>query len=150
MGSENEVLVVEDDTDMREVMEDRVPQARIYRAYHAPAFADAEVSSLELFASVLSGSRSARLDRRLVYERGLATVVTATVYPSELASLVVVTADVKPGIDPAQVEREMDGVVSELLQQGPTGPELQRARSRILSAFARNAVHDLHLGGVTR
>jgi zinc protease len=127
------------DANIREVMEDRVPQARVYRAYHAPAFADAEIPALELFASVLSGSRSARLDRRLVYDQDLATTVTATVYPAELASLVVVTADVKQGVDPARVEQQMDAVITELLQQGPTAEELQRARSRILSLFARNA-----------
>jgi zinc protease len=127
------------DWNIREVMEDRVPQTRIYRAYHAPAFADAEIPALELFASVLSGSRSARLDRRLVYDQEIATVVTATVYPSEVASLVVVTADVKPGVDPARVEQQMDTAINDLLQQGPTADELQRARSRILSSFARNA-----------
>ena len=127
------------DEHIREEMQDRVPQARIYRAYHAPAYRDTEIPSLELFASVLSGSRSARLDRRLVYEQDLATVVTATVYPSELASLVVVTATVKQGVDPARVEQQMDAVVTQLLQEGPTEPELQRARSRLLADFARNA-----------
>jgi len=106
------------DANMRDQMQDRVPQARVYRVYHAPAYRDAEVQSLELFASVLSGSRSARLDRRLVYEHDVATGVTADVYPSELASLVVVTATVKQGVDPARVEQQMDRVVAELVQQG--------------------------------
>ena len=127
------------DANMRDQMQDRVPQARVYRVYHAPAYRDSELQSLELFASVLSGSRSARLDRRLVYEQDVATGVTADVYPSELASLVVVTATVKQGVDPARVEQQMDRVISELVQQGPTEPELQRARSRILSDFARGA-----------
>ena len=59
-------------------MFDRVPQARIYRLYHAPAWRDADMPRLQLFASVLSGSRSARLDRRLVYDQELATSVTAS------------------------------------------------------------------------
>ena len=127
------------DGNMREVMEDRVPQARIYRVYHAPAWRDPDIRRLELFASVLSGSRSARLDRRLVYERELATTVTASVEASEIASLFLVTATVKDGVDPARVETELDHVISELIQQGPTEAELPRARSRILSAFSRRA-----------
>jgi zinc protease len=127
------------DTNMRDQMQDRVPQTRIYRVYHAPAFKDPVLQRLELFASVLSGSRSARLDRRLVYERELATAVTADVYPNELASLVFVTATVKDGVEPARVEREMDAVIDELLMSGPTEPEIQRARSRLLSAHARGA-----------
>ena len=127
------------DANMRDTMQERVPQARIYRVYHAPAFRDAALSRLELWASVLSGSRSARLDRRLVYEQDLATAVTADVYGSELASLVVVTANVKDGVDPSRVELEMDRVIDGLLDSGPTEPELQRARSRLLAAFARGA-----------
>lgn len=127
------------DANMREEMQDRVPQARIYRVYHAPAWRHADVPPLELFASVLSGSRSARLDRRLVYELELATQVTAGVDRSEIAGLVIVTATVKQGVDPARVEQEMDRVIAELVQQGPTEAELQRARSRILAAFSRGA-----------
>jgi zinc protease len=127
------------DANMREQMEERVPQARIYRAYHAPAWRGADIQPLELFASVLSGSRSARLDRRLVYEQELATTVTAGIEKSEIASLVVVTATVKSGVDPARVEQEMDRVIADLLQQGPTEAELQRARSRILADFSRGA-----------
>ena len=127
------------DTNMRDRMEDRVPQARIYRVYLAPAWRDPDLQRLELFASVLSGSRSARLDRRLVYEQELATTVTADVAASEISSQVVITATVKGGVDPAAVECEMDRVIADLLQQGPTEPELQRARSRILSSFARGA-----------
>ena len=67
------------DAPMRDRMYDRVPQARIYRVYHAPAWRDEDIARLQLFASVLSGSRSARLDRRLVYDQELATTVTAGV-----------------------------------------------------------------------
>jgi zinc protease len=127
------------DAPMRDRMYDRVPQARLYRAYHAPAWRDDDIARLQLFASVLSGSRSARLDRRLVYDQELATNVTASVEMSALASLFVITATVKDGVDPDRVEREMDAVVTEFLKQGPTEPELQRARSRILSDFTRGA-----------
>jgi zinc protease len=127
------------DANIREQMQDRVPQARIYRVYHAPAWRDGDVQPLQLFADVLSGSRSARLDRRLVYEKELATSVSANVFESELASLVVMTATVKPGVNPALVEQELDAVVADLVKQGPTAAELQRAQSRLQAAFARGA-----------
>ncbi|MQA28476.1 MAG: insulinase family protein [Luteitalea sp.] len=125
------------DANLREQMQDRVPQARLYRVYHAPAWRDPALQPLELFASVLSGSPSARLDRALVYDQELATRVTADVYPSELASLVVVTATVKAGIDPVRVEEQLDAAIDQLVTRGPTDAELARARSRILSTFAR-------------
>jgi zinc protease len=122
---------------IRDEMQDRVPQTRIYRLYHAPAWRDAEAEHLSLFAEVLSGSKSARLDRRLVYEKGLATAVGAGMNKSELGSLFSVTATVKQGADPAEVEREMDAVINELIDKGPTPEELQRARSRTLADFLR-------------
>ena len=88
-------------------------------------------------ASVLSGSRSARLDRRLVYDKGLATNVSSAVFESELSSLLLVIATVKPGVEPAAVEQEIDAVLGDLLATGPTADELQRARSRRLADFVR-------------
>ena len=122
---------------VRDEMSDRVPQARIYRIYHAPAWRDTEAEHLSLFADVLSGSKSSRLDRRLVYEKGLATAVGASMNKSELGSLMFVTVTVKQGADPAEAEREMDSVINELLDKGPTAEELQRARSRTLADFLR-------------
>ena len=127
------------DAPMRDSMFDRVPQARLYRVYHAPAWREAGIPRLQVVASVLSGSRSARLDRRLVYDLDLATAVGATTEAGALASLFVITATVKNGVDPARVEREMDSVVSEFLKQGPTDAELQRARTRIVADFRRGA-----------
>jgi len=46
---------------------------------------------------------------------------------------------VKPGADPAVVERETDAVVGELLRSGPTGEELARAQNRALADFVRGA-----------
>jgi zinc protease len=132
------------DANLRERMEDRVPQARLYRVYHAPAWRDAALQPLELFTEVLSGSRSARLDRRLVYEQDLATTVTAFVSRSELASLLVVVATIKEGVSPDRVEAEMDRVIDDLVREGPTGEELLRARSRLLASFARGTEN---LGG---
>ena len=122
---------------IRDEMEDRVPQARIYRIYHAPAWKDAELQNLSLFADVLAGSKSSRLERRLVYEKNLATSVGAGVNDNELGSTFNVTVTVKPGVNPADAEREMDAVVNELLDKGPTVEELQRAQNRNLADFLR-------------
>jgi zinc protease len=135
--SRTEKWIPQLDRNMRDEMQDRVPQARIYRVYHAPTWKDDELEHLKLFAQVLSGSKSARLDRKLVYEKELATGVSAGVAARELGSLVIITVTVKPGADPAVAEREMDSVINELIDKGPTAEELQRARSRTLSDFLR-------------
>ena len=125
------------DSNIRSEMEDRVPQARIYRSYHAPAFGDPSIPALSLFADVLAGSKSARLDRRLVYEKGLATSVSAGVADNELAGAFQIVVTVKPGVAPADAEREMDQVLQQLLKDGPTMDELSRAKTRGFAAVAR-------------
>lgn len=125
------------DRNVREMMEDRVPQARLYRFYHVPGWSDPELQYLDLFGSVLSGSRSARLDRRLLYEKELVTTISAGTWTKELASNFIVSATVKAGVDPAEVEKEIDAIVGELIAKGPTAEELRRAQSRDLAAFTR-------------
>ncbi len=122
---------------IRDEMQDRVPQARIYRLYHAPTWKEKETQYLNLFADVLSGSKSARLNRRLVYEKELATDVSASVAERELAGFFLITATVKPGVNPSDVEREMDSVVNEMLDKGVTTEELERSQNRNLADFLR-------------
>ncbi len=125
------------DRNLRDEMEDRVPQARIYRAYHAPAWRDLELQKLTLFADILSGSKSSYLDRRLVYEKELVTNISAGVNDSELGSLFTITATVKPGVNPADVEREIDAVLNEVLTKGVSEEELKRSQNRNLADFLR-------------
>jgi zinc protease len=120
-------------------MQDRVPQTRIYRVYHAPAWKDLELQQLSLFGDVLAGSKSSRLDRRLVYEKKLVTDVSAGIGESELGSIFIITASVKPDVTPVAVEREIDLVVNELLDKGLTDEELQRSQSRNLADFLRGS-----------
>jgi zinc protease len=125
------------DRNIRDEMQDRVPQARIYRVYHAPAWKDAEAEHLSLFADVLAGSKSSPLDRRLVYEKKLATDVGASVNAGELSGRFTVTATVRPDVNPADVEREMDVVINELLTKGVAAEDLQRMQNRNLADFLR-------------
>ncbi|KRA15299.1 pitrilysin family protein [Lysobacter sp. Root604] len=125
--------------DLRDSVQDRVPQHRIYRAWHLPPMGERQTHAMELFASVLAGSESAPLNRHLVFERKLATDVSASVWDKQLTSTFIVSVDVKPGVDPAEAERELDAVLARLIAQGPAAPDLQRARSRYLAEFARNS-----------
>lgn len=122
---------------VRETMQDRVAQPRIYRVYHAPGWADREVQHLTLAANALSGSRAARLDRRLVYEKKLATSVSAGTLDRESAGLFFVTVTLAPRVDPVVAERELDAVMDEYLKTGPTADELRRARVTEYANFVR-------------
>ncbi|MDX1583161.1 MAG: insulinase family protein, partial [Thermoanaerobaculia bacterium] len=122
---------------LREVMQDRVPQSRIYRVWHAPGWGEEELIHLQLFASVLSGSKSAPLDRAMVYDKELATDVTAFVWEKEIASNFAWIATVKPEAEVAEAEAEAQAVLEGLIDRGPTKEELQRAQTRILAGFVK-------------
>ena len=125
------------DRNIRDEMQDRVPQTRIYRIYHAPAWRDKQLQHLSLLAEVLSGSKSARLDRALVYEKELLTDVGVFVWDRELASSFIVQATVKPGVDPAVAEKEIDAIINDVIKNGPKPDELQRGQSRQMAGFVR-------------
>ncbi|MFQ5350148.1 MAG: M16 family metallopeptidase, partial [Thermoanaerobaculia bacterium] len=122
---------------VRDQMDDRVPQSRIYRVYQLPPWGDRDTIHFNLLASVLSGSKSGRLDRRLIFDKELATQVAAFVWEKELASNLLLMVTVKPGVDPREAEREMDSAVAEFLEGGPTETELATAQTRILADFVR-------------
>jgi len=123
---------------IRDEMQDQVPQARIYRVYHAPAWSDPELQQLGMFGDALGGSKSAPLTRRLVYEKGIATAVNVQVADSELGSTFNIIVTVKDGVDPAEVEREMDQVLEQMLKDGPKAADLARSRTANLAGFSRS------------
>ena len=125
------------DADIRDTMQDRVPQTRIYRVWHVPGLGTREAHALELFAGVLSGSESSPMDRRLVFDTQLATDVSAAAYTSELSGLFLLVASVRPGVDPADAARELDAVLAGALAKAAPQADLDRARTREVAAFVR-------------
>ena len=64
-----DVWIPKFERNVRDEMEDHVPQVRIYRSWHAPAWRDADTVKLEMYANVLANAKSARLNRRLIDEK---------------------------------------------------------------------------------
>lgn len=121
----------------REVLEDRVPQARIYKVWPAPNWAAEDADLLDLAADVLGSGKNSRLYERLVYEDQTATGVSADPVFAEIAGALIVTATVQPGGDVAAVEAAMDEEIARFLERGPTKRELERVRTQGRAAFLR-------------
>jgi predicted Zn-dependent peptidase len=113
-----------------ETMRDRVATTRLYRLWAVPGLTDPDLVKLDIAASVLGGLSSSRLDNALVRKEKVAVNVSASVQPFERVSLFEVTADVKPGVDPAIVNKRLDAIIAELIAQGPTADEVQRVATR--------------------
>jgi len=121
----------------RETMQDKVPQPRIYRVWNVAPTATRDIDQLQLFAQVLGGSRSSRLDKRLLHEDKLVDSISAGAYASQLGSNFVITADVKQGVDPAKVEAIIDEELDRLIKDGPSATELSQAQTVLRAGFIR-------------
>jgi zinc protease len=90
----------------RATLQDRVPQARIYKVWNVPGYKQRDYTLLQLAANVLAGGKNSRLYKRLVYTDQTTTSVNAFVGPFELASQVQIVATVKPGGDAAVLRED--------------------------------------------
>jgi len=131
------VNVAKRSADTRETMTDKVPQARIYRAWNVPQVGTTEVDQLQLFAQVLGGAKSSRLSQRLQHQDKLVDSIAAGLSTSQLGSNFVIMATVKQGQDPAKVEKIIDEELDRLIKQGPTAAELERAKTGARAGFIR-------------
>jgi len=121
----------------RGVLEDRVPQARLYRTWNVPEWGSADADLLNLLTDVLGAGRSSRLYRRLVHEAQVATDVSAYIDVGEIGSSVWIEASAKDGVPLAQVEAMADEELRRLLRDGPTADEVARVQTQHVAQFLR-------------
>jgi zinc protease len=121
----------------RVTMQDRVPQARIYKVWNIPGYRHRDYALIDVASDILAGGKNSRLYKRLVYTDRTATAVNSFVGPFEIGSQLMLVVTVKPGEDPAKAEKVLDEEVSKLLREGPTPAELERIRTTAFASFAR-------------
>ncbi|CAH0209442.1 putative zinc protease Rv2782c [Massilia sp. Bi118] len=121
----------------RSSVQDRVPQARIYRVWNVPGADTPEEALLDLAAHVLGGSKTSRLYQRLVVKEQLATSAFSSDDSSEIAGQFGVNLTARPGADVARMERIADEELRALMKTGPREDELRLAKTAILAQYAR-------------
>ena len=121
----------------RSTVQDRVPQARIYRVWNVPGAKSATEPLLDLGAYVLGEGKTSRLYKRLVYKEQLATSVATSNASSEIAGQFYMVLTARPGADSQKMERQADEELQALLKNGPTAAELEIAKTKILAQYTR-------------
>ena len=120
-----------------ETLKDQVATTRIYRMWAVPGLTAADTVPLDMAATVLGGLSSSRLDNALVRGEKIAVSVSADVQPFERVGTFEVTADVKPGVDPALVAKRLDAIIADFLKTGPSADEVQRVATREVAGRIR-------------
>ena len=131
----------------RIVLQDRVPQARVYKAWNVAALGNPDLDRLSLASDVLTGGRSSRLYRRLVYEDQIATGASSFVLERQFGSLFILQATAQPGQGLAAVEAALDEELRAFLESGPTPAELARAQAGQRASFVRGVERIGGFGG---
>jgi zinc protease len=104
--------------------------------YHTPNLKSPDSYALDLLSVVLAGGRSSRLYRDLVYQKRMVRSIDAdysglSVDPGGFT----VTAQLMPGKEAAEVEREIDALLEKVKTELISERELQKAKNQIEAEF---------------
>ena len=115
--------------------EDNVQLSRIYLIWHSSRAYTQDDAALDILAYILTGSKSSRLYKHLVYDKEIAQNVSAYQYSAKLDGSFYIVATAKPGITLDQLKEEIFSQLNILIEEGIEDYELFKARNSIKSSF---------------
>jgi zinc protease len=127
----------------RLVYEDRVQVPRLYIQWPTVGFKNDDDYALSVMSSILSGSRTARLTKALVYDSQKASQVFGFQNSSEDVGVFQVTVVPRPEHSLTDLEALVDSVLQKFISEGPTAEELQKAKSGLELNFLRGLESNL-------
>lgn len=117
------------------VAEDRVQLPRLYLGWHTVDAAHRDAPALEILSYLLSGARNSRLTNTLVYQREIASSVSAFSDAKRLDGDYAIIATARPGQGLDSLKVAIDRELARLAAEGPTARELEQARNARESSF---------------
>jgi zinc protease len=135
------------DAERRLVYEDRVQVPRLYVVWPTVGVKHADDTALGILGTILSGSRTARLTKALVYDQQAAAQVTAREESNEDVGEFGMTITPRPGHSLTDLEAAADTIIERLKTEGPTAEELQKATASEELAFLNGVQSNLGKAG---
>jgi zinc protease len=117
------------------VMEDRIELPRLYISWHSPAMFAAEDAELDIVGDVLAHGKTSRLYKTLVYERRVATDVSAYQQSREMGGLFQIACTAAAGVALAELHAAILGAVLGMAGDGPTPSEIERGIAQTEAQF---------------
>ena len=111
----------------RLVFEDKVPTPRLYIQWPTVGRQDADQFALSVLGSVLTGGRTARLTKALVYDKQAAATIGAFQSSNEDVGEFGIQVTPRAGQSLTAIEQEIDALILKLKAEGPTAQEIQLA-----------------------
>lgn len=107
-----------------------VPASALYKAYHMPGRFDKDYFAVDLMGDVLTRGQSSRMYQKLVKEKEIFTSISSFTMGTLDPGLVVVNGRVKDGIDLKDAEGEVNAVIEDFINDGPTEEELEKVKNQ--------------------
>jgi len=131
------------DAGKRLVYEDRVQVPRLYMQWPTVGFKRDDDYPLSVMSSILSGTRTARLTKALVYDSQIASNVLAFQNSAEDVGVFQVMVIPRPEHSLTELEAAVDQVIQKFIAEGPTAEELQKAKAGLELQFLRGLESNL-------
>ena len=112
---------------------------RLLIAWRTSQAGSIEDYALDVAMTILTSGRNSRLQRRLVLDRGLATLVSASNDTRREGGVFWLMSEAAEAHSVEELERAIDEELADLVQEGPTRAELERARKILLAGEAHDA-----------
>ncbi len=109
---------------------DRVPQERIYIVWPTPAYFHPGDAELDLASRILSQGKNSRLYKTLVYDKQIASDVSAFNYSLEISGVFGVVATARPGHSLNEIDKIIYDEIARFAQNGPEEEELMREKAK--------------------
>jgi len=125
------------------VFEDRVQIPRLYIRWPTVGMKHNDDAALSVLGEILTGSRTARLTKTLVYDKQIAASVGAGQGSSELVGQFALSVTPRPGNSLTTIEATIDSVLDRFKHEGPTADEMQRALAGLEFGFVSSLQSNL-------
>lgn len=127
----------------RLVYEDRVQVPRLYLRWPTVGMKHEDDHVLDVLSQILTGARTARLTKTLVYDQQSAATVTSFQGTREAVGEFMVIITPRPGHQLAELEAQTDSVIARLKADGPTDEEIAKATAGLEFEFVRTLESNL-------
>ena len=128
----------------RLVYEDRVQVPRLYVQWPTVGEKSDDEYALEVLGAILTGPRTARLTKALVYDQQAAANVSARQSANEDVGEFLMVVTPRPGHSLTDLEAAADTVIEALKAGGPTAEEIQKAVAGEELSFVRGLESNLN------
>lgn len=132
----------------RAVVEGRVPQTVITKAFHMPGYARPGYYACDTITDLLSAGYASRFYRRLMLSTDLFTRCDAAITGSVEPGLLLLTAYLRPGVEEGRAEEALMREALSIISEPPTPHELERTLNNVEATHTFQCMNYVNLASM--